>query len=104
MHGGSSKPTMTLAYKETEFASTGFEIRSSQNLRELQQQLGGNFSKHYQRVTAGLDLDHLIYRAEPVLKSADGEAIQCFLEWRSGRSPSGVCKSSGNGEFEIRAN
>ncbi len=94
---------MTLVYKGKEFASTEFEIRSSQNLRELQKKLGGNFSKHYQHVTSGLDRDHLIYRAEPLLKSGDGEAIQCFLAWPSGRSPAGVCKPSGNGEFEIRA-
>lgn len=102
IHEGSSKPSMTLVYKGKEFSTTGFEIRSSQNLRELQQRLGGNFSKHYQRVTAGLDRDHLVYSAEPVLKSNDGEAIQCFLAWRSGRSPSGVCKPSETGEFEIR--
>jgi hypothetical protein len=102
-HEGNSKPTMTMTYKGKEFVSTEFEIRSGQNLRELQKQLGGNFSKHYQRVTAGLDRDHLIYRAEPMLKSADGEVIQCALVWSSGRLPAGVCKSSGSGEFEIRA-
>lgn len=93
-----------MVYKGKEFSSAGFEIRSSQNLRDLQQRLGGNFSKHYQRVTAGLDRDHLVYSAEPVLKSDDGEAIQCFLAWRSGQSPSGVCKSSDMKEFEIVAN
>lgn len=88
-HEGNQEPTMVLEIDGVRFEGRGFEIKRSQNLSELRRMFGPG--KHYDRITSGMDTDHLIYSANPELRSSSGEKIQCKLSWQSGKGPAGVC-------------
>lgn len=102
-HEGNTEPSMMVEFAGRQYSSRGFTITRSQNLAELKKQLGGSGSKHYQRVMSGLDNDHFVYSAKPVLQSSDGKTMQCSLAWRSGQMPAGSCKSDDKRDLEIRS-
>lgn len=102
-HEGNAVPSMVVEFEGQQYSSRGFTITRSQNLAELKRQLGGSSSKHYQRVVSGLDNEHYVYSAKPVLQSGDGKTMQCSLAWRSGQTPAGSCKTDDKGDLEIRS-
>lgn len=101
-HEGNAEPSMMVEFEGQQYSSRGFIITRSQNLAELKKQLGGS-SKHYQRVASGLDSEHFVYSAKPVLQRSDGKTMQCSLAWRSGQTPAGSCKADDKGVLEIRS-
>lgn len=90
-HEGNAEPSMVVEFEGQQYSSRRFTIDRSQNLADLKKQLGGSSSKHYQRVASGLDNDHFVYSAKPILQRLDGKTMQCSLAWRSGQGPAGVC-------------
>lgn len=90
-HEGNAESSMVVEFEGQQYSSHGFTITRSQNLAELKKQLGGSSSKHYQRAASGLDNEHYVYSAKPVLQRTDGKTMQCSLAWRSGQAPAGVC-------------
>lgn len=102
-HEGNAEPSMMVEFEGQQYSLRGFTITRNQNLAELKKQLGGGGSKHYQRVMSGLDNEHFVYSAKPVLQSSDGKTIQCSLAWRSGQTPAGSCKTDDKGDLEIRS-
>lgn len=102
-HEGNAEPSMMVEFQGQQYSSHRFTISRSRNLAELKKQLGGSSSKHYQRVMSGLDNEHFVYSAKPVLQSNDGKTMQCSLAWRSGQTPAGSCKTDDKGDLEIRS-
>lgn len=102
-HEGNTEPSMMVEFEGQQYSSRGFTITRSQNLGDLKKQLGGSSSKHYQRVKSGLDNEHFMYSANPVLQSSDGKTMPCSLAWRSGQTPAGSCKTDDKGSLEIRS-
>ena len=58
--------------------------------------------KHYDRITSGMDSDHIKNSASPILRSQSGETILCLLAWSSGQSPAGVCTKSDGKQIDVR--
>lgn len=83
------------------YEAVGFEIRSSQNWTELRKRYYGTNPRHWDRITSGLDTDHKIYTAEPVLKAQDGSELSCRLAWQNGQATTGVCTDNMGNEYSI---
>ncbi len=88
-HEGSQGTTMVLELRGVRFEAQGFAIGRKQNHAELRRLYGQG--KHYDRIFSGLDTDHYVYSAEPVLRAANGATLRCLAVWRVGGSPSGHC-------------
>lgn len=98
-HEGARQPVMVLDINGTRYEGRGFAIKRSQDLSELRKMFGPG--KHYDQITSGMDTDHLIYSANPELRSSSGEKIQCKLAWKSGKGPAGVCIALDEKEIAI---
>lgn len=97
-----NKHRLVLESSGRRYEAVGFEIRSSQNWTELRKRYYGTNPKHWDQITSGLDTDHKIYEATPVLKAQDGSELSCRLVWQSGHSTTGVCIDNTGNEYSIR--
>ena len=89
-HEGPEGSSMALEFRGTRFEARGFAIERNQNLAELKRRYGID-RKHWDRIFSGMDTDHYVYSAEPVLLAGNGARLRCSAVWRSGGSPAGEC-------------
>ncbi|MGB4064061.1 MAG: hypothetical protein WBK19_09580 [Azonexus sp.] len=99
-HEGSQAPAMVLELEGARYEGRGFVIQHHQDLAELRKLFGPG--KHYDRITSGMDSDHIRSSASPVLHAKNGEALRCLLAWSSGQSPAGVCTKPDGKEIDVR--
>lgn len=92
-HEGQTPPAMSIDVDGKTYEAKGFAIRRYENLSELKRRYGSS-SKHYQRISTGMDTDHRHYLSDPILQSMDGDSLKCSLSWRSGLLPKGTCEKS----------
>lgn len=85
------KTSLTLSSAAKDYEAKEFPVRSGMKWEELRKQYQFSSPKHWDRIKSGLNRDHLIYSAEPVARSADGDELRCQLLWLSGQSPRGTC-------------
>jgi len=88
-HEGLGDTAMVLKFEGQSFKASGFVIKRKQDLADLKRQFGP--SKHYDQIFSGLDTDHFVYSAEPLLRAGNGVTLRCFAIWRAGGSPAGHC-------------
>ena len=88
-HEGPEGTAMFLELRGVRFEARAFAIERKQNLAELRRLY--STGKHYDRIFSGLDTDHYVYSAQPVLRAANGATLCCSAIWRVGGSPSGHC-------------
>jgi hypothetical protein len=79
-----------LEFRGTRFEARGFAIERNQNLAKLKQRYGID-RKHWDRISSGMDTDHYVYSAEPVLRAGNGASLRCSAAWRAMASPEGHC-------------
>lgn len=89
LHERTEGPAMVLEFQGESFEARDFVIRRKQDLVDLRRQYGS--SRHYDRIFSGLDSDHYVYSAEPMLRSKNGAVLQCAAVWRAGGLPAGYC-------------
>lgn len=89
-HEGPEGSMMVLEFRGTRFEASGFAIERNQNLAELKRRYGID-RRHWDRIFSGMDTDHYVYSAEPVLRAGNGATLRCPAVWRSGGSPAGHC-------------
>ena len=99
-HEGTQTPVMVLELEGARYEGRGFVIQHHQDLAELRKLFGPG--KHYDRITSGMDRDHIKNSASPVLRSQSGETILCLLAWSSGQSPAGVCTKPDGKQIDVR--
>ena len=99
-HQGTQAPVMVLEIEGARYEGRGFVIQHHQDLAKLRQLFGPG--KHYDRITSGMDKDHIKNSASPVLRSQSRETILCLLAWSSGQSPAGVCTKPDGKEIDVR--
>jgi len=99
-HEGTLAPVMVLELEGARYEGQGFVIQQQQDLAKLRKLFGPG--KHYDRITSGMDRDHIKNSASPVLRSQSGETILCLLAWSSGQSPAGVCTKSDGKQIDVR--
>ena len=84
------------------YESRGFVVERQSNLAALRKRYYGVNPKHWERIFAGLDTDHVIYSVEAIAGSAEGYEVSCRLMWTSSTKPSGVCTDQAGTEFPVR--
>lgn len=89
-HEGPEGSMMVLEFRGTRFEARGFAIERNQNLAKLKQQYGID-RRHWDRISSGMDTDHYVYSAEPVLRAGNGATLRCYAVWRANRTPEGHC-------------
>lgn len=99
-HEGSEGTTMVLELRGVRFEARGFAIERMQNLAELRRLYSSG--KHYDRIFSGLDTDHYVYSAQPVLRAPNGATLRCSAIWRVGGSPSGHCLAADESRIHFR--
>ena len=99
-HEGPEGTAMFLELRGVRFEAQGFAIERKQNLAELRRLY--STGKHYDRIFSGLDNDHYVYSAQPVLRADSGATLRCSAVWRSGGSPSGHCLAADDSRINFR--
>lgn len=89
-HEGPEGSSMALEFRGTRFEARGFVIERNQNLAKLQRRYGTD-RKHWERISSGMDTDHYVYSAEPVLRAGNGASLRCRAAWQAMASPEGHC-------------
>jgi hypothetical protein len=99
-HEGPEGSMMVLEFRGTRFEARGFAIERNQNLAELKRQYGID-RKHWDRISSGMDTDHYVYSAEPVLRA--GMARACVAPpWRANGAPAGHCVTAEGTHINFR--
>lgn len=99
-HEGPEGTAMVLELRGVRFEALGFAIERKQNLAELRRLYGTG--RHYNQIFSGLDTDHYVYSAQPVLRAANGAALRCLAVWRVGGAPSGHCLAADDSRIHFR--
>lgn len=89
-HEGPEGASMVLEWRGARFEARGFAIERNQNLAKLQRRYGTD-RRHWDRISSGMDTDHYVYSAEPVLRAGNGASLRCSAAWRAMASPEGHC-------------
>jgi hypothetical protein len=69
----------------------GFAIQRNQNLAALRRQYGID-RKHWDRIFSGMDTDHYVYSAEPVLRAGMARPAMCRGRMAGKRCPGGALR------------
>jgi len=93
---------LVLEMSNRRYEARGFVVERQTNLAALRKRYYGVNSKHWDRIFAGLDTDHVVYSVETIAISADRHEVSCRLIWTSGAKPSGVCADQTGTEFPVR--
>ena len=64
----------------------------------------GEFGIERPRSVNGEQQRHRGYMAKPSLVAADGDTVQCDMQWPQGGTPAGVCKTASGSSFDVRFN
>jgi len=99
-HEGPEGTAMDLEFRGVRFEARGFAIERNQNLAELRRRHG--FGKHYDQIFSGMDTDHFLYSAQPVLRADNGATLRCSAVWRAGGSPAGHCVTADGTRINFR--
>jgi hypothetical protein len=100
-HEGADGTSMVLVYRGTHFEARDFAIARNQNLVELKRLYSSG--KHYDQIFSGLDTDHYLYSAQPVLSADNGTSLRCMVAWRAGDSPAGHCVTADGSRINFRS-
>jgi len=84
------------------YEARGFVVERQTDLAALRKRYFIANPKHWERIFAGLDTDHVVYSVETIAKSAEGHEVSCRLMWTSGAKPAGVCADPTGTEFPVR--
>ena len=84
------------------YEARGFVVERQTNLAALHKRYYIANRKHWDRIFAGLDTDHMVYSVETIAISADRHEVSCRLMWTSGAKPSGVCVDKTGTGFPVR--
>ncbi len=84
------------------YETRGFVVERQTNLAALRKRYYGVNPKHWERIFAGLDTDHVVYSVETIAISAEGHEVSCQLIWGGGAKPAGVCTDQAGTAFPIR--
>jgi len=83
------------------YEAHGFVVERHTSLAALRKRYYGVNPKHWDRIFAGLDTDHVTYSIETIAKSAEGHEISCRLMWGGGTKPAGVCADQAGVELSV---
>lgn len=92
---------LVLKFSDRSYEAHGFIVDRRTHLAELRKRYYGVNPKHWDRIFAGLDTDHVTYSVETVAVSTAGDKISCRLVWGGGAKPAGVCTDQTGAAFQV---
>lgn len=104
IHDRGEDNRLVLEVPNRRYEARGFVVERQRNLAELRKRYYGVNPKHWKRIFAGLDTDHVTYSVETIATSAEGDKVSCRLAWKSGGKPAGVCTDQAGAELPVRFN
>jgi hypothetical protein len=102
MHDRGEDNRLVLKASDRSYEARGFVVDRQTNLAELRKRYYGVNPKHWYRIFAGLDTDHVTYSVEAIAISAEGDKVSCRLAWGGSAKPAGVCTDQAGTEFPVR--
>ncbi|MFA5371901.1 MAG: hypothetical protein WC298_08020 [Sideroxydans sp.] len=102
VHDQGEDNRLVLEAPNRRYEASGFVTERQTNLAALRKRYHGVNPKHWDRIFAGLDTDHVTYSTEMIAKSAEGHEVSCRLMWKSGTKPEGVCTDQAGEAFPVR--
>lgn len=102
VHDRGENNRLVLEALNRRYEARGFAVERQTNSAELRKRYYGVNPKHWERIFAGLDTDHVTYFIETIAKSTEGHELSCRLAWKSGGKPAGVCTDQAGAEFPVR--
>lgn len=100
-HEGPEGASMVVEWQGAQYEARSFVIERNQNLAKLQRRYGTD-RKHWDRISSGMDADHYVYSAEPVLRAGNGASLRCSAVWRSSGAPAGHCVTADGTHINFR--
>ena len=82
---------LVLEASNRRYEARGFAVKRQANLAELRKRYYPASPKHWDRIFAGLDTDHVTYSIETIARSVEGYEVSCSLIWVGSAKPAGVC-------------
>lgn len=101
VHDRGEDNRLVLKVSDRTYEARGFVVDRRTHLAELRKRYQGANPKHWNRISSGLDTDHVTYFAETVATSAEGDKIMCRLAWGGSAKPAGVCTGLAGGEIFV---
>lgn len=102
VHDRGEANLLVLEAPDRRYEARGFVVDRQTNLAELHKRYRGSNPKHWQRISSGLDTDHVVYSIETIAKSTEGHEVSCRLMWKSAVKPAGVCTDQAGASFPVR--
>lgn len=102
VHDRGKNNRLVLEAPNRRYEARGFIVERQTNLATLRKRYYGVNPKHWNRIFAGLDTDHVTYSVETIAISAEGDKVSCRLAWGGSAKPAGVCTDSAGAAFPVR--
>lgn len=102
IHDRGEDNRLVLEVPNRRYEARGFVVERQTNLAALRKRYYGVNPKHWDRIFAGLDTDHVVYSIETIAISAEGHEVSCRLMWTSSAKPAGVCTDQARSAFPVR--
>jgi hypothetical protein len=90
VHGNSSLPDQLIVEMAGKHFEGNLEIKKYVDWKNVRKTYGSD-TKHWHKITSGLDKDHHISVGRAEIKSSDGDAMQCKAIWSRSDRPEGKC-------------
>lgn len=102
VHDRGEDNRLVLEVPNRRYEARGFVVERHTNMAALRKRYYGVNPKHWERIFAGLDTDHVTYSIETIARSAEGHEVSCRLMWGGGAKPAGVCTDQAGEKFPVR--
>lgn len=93
---------LMLETPDRRYEAHGFVVERQTNMATLRKRYYGVNPKHWERIFAGVDTNHVVYSIETIAVSAEGDKISCRVVWGGGAKPAGICTDQAGAEFPVR--
>lgn len=101
VHDRGSENLLILETREHRYEARGFEVKKNTHIAELSRQYS-NDSKHWGRISSGLDTDHITYETKVQVQSTSGQSpLSCHLKWGRPKNITGTCTDHAGNRFLV---
>jgi hypothetical protein len=91
IRNGGKDNRLVLETPNRRYEARGFVVERHTNLAALRKRYFSASPKHWERIFAGLDTDHVTYSVQTIAISSERDQVSCSLAWGRSAKPAGVC-------------
>ena len=101
VHDRGEDNRLVLEAPNRRYEARGFVVERQTNLAALRKRYYMANRKHWDRIFARLDTDHVTYSVETVAISAEKDKVLCRLIWQPRSKPEGICTDQAGTAFSV---